>query len=215
MPCSSRWAWFALGEVMGVPAWKSHPCWFMVADGDQAIPPDAECQFAARMGATTVEIPTNHVAMVSHPVTWCSSSRPLPRPSRLRIKRWGEMKLPGVATATRLGDRDCPASADMADRFGRAPSPGSAMCVCAGQARPGDGRAVRGPPWRCGIGAPASALRRAARCPRPAGNPAEPPQPRAAGRARLCPRTAQAGPASALGTGHRPNRFTADLGAPP
>ena len=38
----------------------------MVADGDQAIPPDAERQFAARMGAT-VEIPTNHVAMVSHP----------------------------------------------------------------------------------------------------------------------------------------------------
>ena len=57
----------ALSEVMGVPAWKSHPCWFMVADGDQAIPPDAERQFAARMGATTVEIPTNHVAMVSHP----------------------------------------------------------------------------------------------------------------------------------------------------
>ena len=57
----------ALNEVMGVPAWKSHPTWFMVADGDQAIPPDAERQFAARMGATTVEIPTNHVAMVSHP----------------------------------------------------------------------------------------------------------------------------------------------------
>ena len=57
----------ALNEVMGVPAWKSHPCWFMIADGDQAIPPDAERQFAARMGATTVEIPTNHVAMVSHP----------------------------------------------------------------------------------------------------------------------------------------------------
>jgi pimeloyl-ACP methyl ester carboxylesterase len=57
----------ALGEVMGVRAWKSHPTWFMVADGDQAIPPDAERQFAARMGATTVEIPTNHVAMVSHP----------------------------------------------------------------------------------------------------------------------------------------------------
>jgi hypothetical protein len=37
------------------------------ADGDQAIPPDAEQQFTARMGATTVEIPTNHVAMVSHP----------------------------------------------------------------------------------------------------------------------------------------------------
>ena len=57
----------ALEEVMGVPAWKSHPTWFLVADGDQAIPPDAERQFAARMGATTVEVPTNHVAMVSHP----------------------------------------------------------------------------------------------------------------------------------------------------
>ncbi|MGW4487456.1 alpha/beta fold hydrolase [Amycolatopsis sp. NPDC004368] len=60
-------AWSALGEVMGVPAWRSHPSWFMVADGDQAIPPEAQRQFAARMRATTVEVPTNHVAMVSHP----------------------------------------------------------------------------------------------------------------------------------------------------
>ena len=57
----------ALEEVMGTPAWKSLPSWFLVADGDQAIPPDAERQFAARMGATTTEVPTNHVAMVSHP----------------------------------------------------------------------------------------------------------------------------------------------------
>jgi pimeloyl-ACP methyl ester carboxylesterase len=57
----------ALGDVMGVPAWKSLPSWYMVADGDQAIPPDAERLFAKRMGATTVEVPTNHVAMVSHP----------------------------------------------------------------------------------------------------------------------------------------------------
>src|SRR5436305_7251906 len=57
----------ALQEVMGVPAWKALPSWYMVADGDQAIPPDAERLFAKRMGATTVEVPTNHVAMVSHP----------------------------------------------------------------------------------------------------------------------------------------------------
>ena len=57
----------ALGDVMGVPAWKALPTWFLVADGDQAIPPDAERLFAKRMGATTVEITTNHVAMVSHP----------------------------------------------------------------------------------------------------------------------------------------------------
>ncbi|MFI5607274.1 alpha/beta fold hydrolase [Amycolatopsis sp. NPDC051903] len=57
----------ALEEVMGAPAWRSHPSWFLVADGDQAIPPAAQRQFAARMNATTVEVPTNHVAMVSHP----------------------------------------------------------------------------------------------------------------------------------------------------
>jgi pimeloyl-ACP methyl ester carboxylesterase len=57
----------AYDDVMGVPAWKSLPTWFMVADGDQTIPPDAERLFAKRMGATTVEISSNHVAMVSHP----------------------------------------------------------------------------------------------------------------------------------------------------
>jgi pimeloyl-ACP methyl ester carboxylesterase len=54
-------------DVMGEPAWKALPTWFLVADGDQAIPPDAERQFAERMGATTVEVPSNHLAMVSHP----------------------------------------------------------------------------------------------------------------------------------------------------
>jgi pimeloyl-ACP methyl ester carboxylesterase len=59
--------WGTLEEVMGVPAWKSLPSWFLIADGDQAIPPDAQRQWAPRMGATTVEVATNHVAMVSHP----------------------------------------------------------------------------------------------------------------------------------------------------
>jgi pimeloyl-ACP methyl ester carboxylesterase len=56
-----------LQDVMGVPAWKSHPTWYMVAANDEAIPPDAERQFAQRMGATTVEVQAGHVAMVSHP----------------------------------------------------------------------------------------------------------------------------------------------------
>lgn len=54
-------------DVMGVPAWKTLPSWYLVAADDQAIPPAAERQFAERMGATTVEIPSSHVAMVSHP----------------------------------------------------------------------------------------------------------------------------------------------------
>ena len=52
---------------MGVLAWKSQPTWYLVATNDEAIPPDAERQFAARMGATTIEVPSSHVAMVSHP----------------------------------------------------------------------------------------------------------------------------------------------------
>jgi pimeloyl-ACP methyl ester carboxylesterase len=56
-----------LQDVMGVPAWKSRPCWYLVASDDQAIPPDAERQFAARMDATTIEVPAGHLAMISHP----------------------------------------------------------------------------------------------------------------------------------------------------
>jgi pimeloyl-ACP methyl ester carboxylesterase len=57
----------ALQDVMGPPAWKSFPSWYLVATADEAIPPDAERQFAARMGATTVEVASSHVPMVSQP----------------------------------------------------------------------------------------------------------------------------------------------------
>jgi pimeloyl-ACP methyl ester carboxylesterase len=57
----------AFTDVMAVPAWKSLPSWYLVAKDDEALPPDAERQFAARMGATTVEVSASHVAMVSHP----------------------------------------------------------------------------------------------------------------------------------------------------
>ena len=53
-------------DVMGTPAWKSHPTYFLVATKDEAIPPDAERMFAKRMGASTVEVPSSHLAMVSH-----------------------------------------------------------------------------------------------------------------------------------------------------
>ena len=54
-------------DVMGEPAWKSRPSWYLVATGDQAIPPDAERMFASRMGATTIEVASGHLAMVSNP----------------------------------------------------------------------------------------------------------------------------------------------------
>ena len=54
-------------DVMGVPAWKSLPSWYLVATNDEAIPPDVERMFAKRMGADTIEVPSSHLAMVSHP----------------------------------------------------------------------------------------------------------------------------------------------------
>ena len=54
-------------DVMGVPAWKSLPSWYLVATNDEAIPPDVERMFAKRMGANTIEVSSSHLAMVSHP----------------------------------------------------------------------------------------------------------------------------------------------------
>lgn len=56
-----------LQDTMGAPAWRSRPSWYLVASDDQVIPPDAERQFAARMGATTVEVKSSHVMMISRP----------------------------------------------------------------------------------------------------------------------------------------------------
>ena len=60
-------AFATLNDVMGTPAWKDRPTWFAVAQHDQVIPPDAERLFAQRMGATTVEVDSSHVVMISHP----------------------------------------------------------------------------------------------------------------------------------------------------
>jgi pimeloyl-ACP methyl ester carboxylesterase len=56
-----------LNDVMTKPAWTTLPTWFAVAQHDDVIPPDAERQFAQRMGATTVEVDSSHVVMISHP----------------------------------------------------------------------------------------------------------------------------------------------------
>ena len=34
---------------------------------DQAVPPDAGRPFASRMGATTIEVPAGHLAVISRP----------------------------------------------------------------------------------------------------------------------------------------------------
>ena len=53
--------------VMNPPAWKSLPSWYMITTDDEALPPDVQRLFANRMGANIVEVPSGHLAMVSHP----------------------------------------------------------------------------------------------------------------------------------------------------
>jgi len=48
-------------------AWKSKPSWFIVAKEDRTVHPDLERFLAKRMKATTVEVDTSHVPMLSQP----------------------------------------------------------------------------------------------------------------------------------------------------
>ena len=48
-------------------AWKTKPSWYIVGKKDQAIAPDEERFFAKRMKATTTELDTSHVPMLSKP----------------------------------------------------------------------------------------------------------------------------------------------------
>jgi pimeloyl-ACP methyl ester carboxylesterase len=57
----------ALVTPSGPPAWKTIPSWYLVANQDRIIPPEAERAMAERAGSTTVAIDSSHVAMMSHP----------------------------------------------------------------------------------------------------------------------------------------------------
>src|SRR5260221_9062149 len=51
----------------GGTAWKSKPSWYIVAKQDRTVHPDLERAMAKRMGATTVELESSHVPMLSQP----------------------------------------------------------------------------------------------------------------------------------------------------
>jgi pimeloyl-ACP methyl ester carboxylesterase len=56
------------GEPAGAPAWATIPSFYAVSQLDRTISPSLERFLAARMHATTIEIPASHVAMISHPL---------------------------------------------------------------------------------------------------------------------------------------------------
>src|SRR5262249_41713783 len=48
-------------------AWRSKPSWYIVAKNDRTVQPDLERVAANRMGATTTEVASSHVVMLSQP----------------------------------------------------------------------------------------------------------------------------------------------------
>jgi len=48
-------------------AWRSKPSWYIVAKNDRTVHPELERFVAKRMGATTYEVDSSHVPMLSHP----------------------------------------------------------------------------------------------------------------------------------------------------
>src|SRR5882724_11920395 len=57
----------AFGATITTAAWKTKPSWFVIAAKDRAIPPELEKAEAATMKATSITLPSSHVAMLSHP----------------------------------------------------------------------------------------------------------------------------------------------------
>ena len=53
-------------EVKGA-AWKTKQSWYIVANQDRTVRPDLQRFFAARIAATTCEVESSHMVMLSHP----------------------------------------------------------------------------------------------------------------------------------------------------
>jgi pimeloyl-ACP methyl ester carboxylesterase len=54
-------------EKVAGTAWRSKPSWYIVANDDRTVDPDLERFVASRMGATTYDLDSSHVAMLSQP----------------------------------------------------------------------------------------------------------------------------------------------------
>ncbi|MFI9842083.1 alpha/beta fold hydrolase [Nonomuraea sp. NPDC051941] len=61
------WAVGAVGGAVTEPAWRSKPSWYLVATGDQTIPPPAQRAMAERAGATVIEVDGSHAIYISRP----------------------------------------------------------------------------------------------------------------------------------------------------
>jgi pimeloyl-ACP methyl ester carboxylesterase len=61
------WAISAVSDKISTAAWQTKPSWYIVASEDRMINPDLERALAKKIKATTLELKTSHVPMLSQP----------------------------------------------------------------------------------------------------------------------------------------------------
>jgi hypothetical protein len=54
-------------ERTSIAAWRSKPSWYAVSKQDRTINSDLQRFLARRMKATTIEVATGHLSLISHP----------------------------------------------------------------------------------------------------------------------------------------------------
>ncbi|MFZ0381450.1 MAG: alpha/beta hydrolase [Solirubrobacteraceae bacterium] len=55
------------GERVSAAAWRTKPCWYAVSRQDRTTSPELERFLAERMNATTIELDSGHLSMITHP----------------------------------------------------------------------------------------------------------------------------------------------------
>jgi pimeloyl-ACP methyl ester carboxylesterase len=76
LPATEARVYYAAQQRVGKPvlqarttyaAWRQKPSWYAVSTEDRTINPDFQRFMAKRMGATTIELASSHVSLLSHP----------------------------------------------------------------------------------------------------------------------------------------------------
>jgi pimeloyl-ACP methyl ester carboxylesterase len=62
-----QWGLGAAGGMVTEPAWRAKPTWYMIATGDQTIPPPLQRVMSERAGATVIEVAGSHAIYISQP----------------------------------------------------------------------------------------------------------------------------------------------------
>jgi pimeloyl-ACP methyl ester carboxylesterase len=55
------------GEATTLEGWRSKPCWYVVAEQDRIIAPEAQRELAKQMDAVTCSVPSGHMVALVHP----------------------------------------------------------------------------------------------------------------------------------------------------